>query len=196
MYQHSGFTLLEVLIALLVFSIGLIGLAGMQVAGLKLGHDSALRSSAIILAGDIADRMRANHAAFMLITNNPYDNPGATTVGNPSCLGKDGSGADTDAQCTPNEMALHDFYEWQAKIGGQSATAWHPAYRAQLPAGSGVVCIDSTPEDGAPPPGDPACDGIITTPGKPLFAIKLWWRERKDEASPGTLQQFVTSLSP
>lgn len=60
---HSGgFTLLEVLIALLVLSVGLLGIAGLQLTSLRSNHSAYLRSQATILAYDILDRMRANRA--------------------------------------------------------------------------------------------------------------------------------------
>ncbi len=60
--QHlqRGFTLLEVLIALLVLSIGLLGLAGLQSIGLRSTHGASLTSQASMLAYDMADRIRAN----------------------------------------------------------------------------------------------------------------------------------------
>lgn len=194
--NQTGMTLMEVLIAVMVFSIGLLGLASLQVTGLKLGSDSSLRSIATMQAIDMADRMRTNNTSFVLGAASPYNNPAGNLVGNPNCVGKSAAGADVDVQCTSAQMAQHDFYEWYGHIRGQAASAWHPAYRQLLPAGEGVVCIDSTPDDGDPPPGNVACDGIIAVPNKPVFAIKLWWRERKDEQNPGPLQRFVTSLSP
>lgn len=59
----GGFTLLEVLIALVVLSIGLLGLASMQANGLKQNHSAYLRSQAVTYAYDILERMRANHAS-------------------------------------------------------------------------------------------------------------------------------------
>lgn len=56
----SGFTLLEVLIAILVLAIGLLGLAGLQVAGLRADHSAFHRSQAVMLAYDILDLLRAN----------------------------------------------------------------------------------------------------------------------------------------
>jgi type IV pilus assembly protein PilV len=57
--QH-GFTLIEVLVALVILSVGLLGIAGMQVAGIRNTHYSYLRSQATAFAGEITDRMRAN----------------------------------------------------------------------------------------------------------------------------------------
>ena len=57
--QH-GFSLLEVLIALLVLSIGLLGLAALQTISLKANHSAYTRTQAIYLAYDIMDRIKAN----------------------------------------------------------------------------------------------------------------------------------------
>ncbi len=58
--MQGGMTLIEVLVALLVLSIGLLGVAGLQWQALRSNHGAHLRSQATILAHDIADRMRAN----------------------------------------------------------------------------------------------------------------------------------------
>ena len=60
--QH-GFTMLEVLISMIVISIGLLGYAGLQAASLKNGHVAYLRSQATIQAHDIVERMRVNRTA-------------------------------------------------------------------------------------------------------------------------------------
>ena len=59
----GGFTLLEVLITVVIFSIGLLGLAGLQATGIKLNHSSLLRTQATLLAYDVADCMRANRGS-------------------------------------------------------------------------------------------------------------------------------------
>lgn len=58
----SGFTLIEVLVAVLVLSVGLLGLVGLQGVALKMNHGAYVRSQASNLAYDIADAMRANRA--------------------------------------------------------------------------------------------------------------------------------------
>lgn len=60
---QRGFTLLEVLIALVVLSIGLLSLAGLQATGLRNNHSAYLRSQATLLAYDAIDRIRANRSA-------------------------------------------------------------------------------------------------------------------------------------
>lgn len=60
--RHSmrGFTLLEVLVAIVVMSIGLLGLAGLMASSLKNSHSAYQRTQATWLAYDALDRMRAN----------------------------------------------------------------------------------------------------------------------------------------
>jgi len=59
----AGFTMIEVLVALVVLSIGLLGVAGLQIVGLKGNLSAAFRTQASYLADDIIDRMRANYIA-------------------------------------------------------------------------------------------------------------------------------------
>ncbi|MGX2042136.1 type IV pilus modification protein PilV [Methylocaldum sp. MU1018] len=58
--KQRGFTLMEVLIAFLIMAIGLLGLAGLQVTGLRNDQSAFHRSQAVILAYDILDLLRAN----------------------------------------------------------------------------------------------------------------------------------------
>lgn len=58
--SQSGMTLIEVLIAVLVLSVGLLGLAAMQTVSLRQNQSAAVRSQATLLAYEITDRMRAN----------------------------------------------------------------------------------------------------------------------------------------
>lgn len=58
-----GFTLVEALVTLLVLSIGLLGVAALQLASLRSNHSASTRSQATFLAYEIVDRMRANRTA-------------------------------------------------------------------------------------------------------------------------------------
>jgi type IV pilus assembly protein PilV len=62
---QRGATLVEVLVALLVLSIGLLGVAALQVSALQTNQGAHVRSQASVLAYDIADRMRANRAVAL-----------------------------------------------------------------------------------------------------------------------------------
>lgn len=128
---NGGYSLIEILVAVLVLAIGLLGLAQLQLTSIQNTHSSHLRSVATALAYDMADRVRANQAGFQ---TGAYNNPAAAQ--DASCLG---------AGCAPAAMAGHDAFEWQADAA------------AQLPSGAAVICLDSTPNDGTS--AAPACDG-------------------------------------
>jgi type IV pilus assembly protein PilV len=66
--RDRGFSLIEVLIALLVLAIGLLGLAALQAQGLRFNHDAYVRTQATNLAYDIVDRMRANRTNLAAYT--------------------------------------------------------------------------------------------------------------------------------
>jgi type IV pilus assembly protein PilV len=61
--RSRGFTLVEALIALVVLSIGLLGVASLQLSSLRWNHGASMRSQATLLAYDVLDRMRANQVA-------------------------------------------------------------------------------------------------------------------------------------
>lgn len=77
MSHQRGFTLIEVLIAAIVLSVGLLGLAGLQTVSLKMNQGSILRAQATALAIEITDAMRANkndassYAGTFSVTCNP-----------------------------------------------------------------------------------------------------------------------------
>jgi type IV pilus assembly protein PilV len=92
-----GFSLIEVLVALIVMSVGMLGIAGLYVHGLQAGRTSLFRHHAVNLAGDVADRIRANPTAGIA-----YE---AVAGADNGCVG-----GTTD--CTPAEMAASDIDLW------------------------------------------------------------------------------------
>lgn len=72
MRKQAGTSLIEVLVTILIVSLGLLGVAGVVGMGLKDSHSSYGRTQASLLAVDIVDRMRANRAAAQAI-GKPYD---------------------------------------------------------------------------------------------------------------------------
>ncbi len=61
--RQGGFSLVEVLIALIILSVGMLGIAVLYVQSMQAGRTSMFRHHAITLAGDVADRIRANPLA-------------------------------------------------------------------------------------------------------------------------------------
>ena len=93
----SGFTLIEVLVALVVMSVGMLGITGLYVTSMQAGRTSLFHHHAVTLAGDIADRIRANPRATFLYAGVGADNNCAPPVA---------------VDCTPAEMAAHDIFQW------------------------------------------------------------------------------------
>jgi len=94
--QASGFSLIEVLIAIVILAVGLLGIAGLQVIGLKSNHSSYMRSQATFQIASMFDRMRANRTQAL---NDAYDiSLGATPSGT--------SLADQDLIAWKNELAV------------------------------------------------------------------------------------------
>ena len=117
--DQKGFTLMEVLIAVLILSIGLLGLASLQANGLRSNFGSYARSQAVLMANDMADRIRANPTQAAA---GSYNNITAT-VADPGCLAAD---------CTSVEMASHDI------------AAWYTNLQNTLPMGTGTVAGNGT----------------------------------------------------
>ncbi len=97
-HAQRGFSLLEILVAIIVLSIGLLGLAGLQVSGMKANQGAYLRTQANALAYDIIERMRANVTPAI---NGAY-------VGEWQCAGYAASGLNT--------IAARDIDAWMANL--------------------------------------------------------------------------------
>ncbi len=83
---QKGFTLIEYMVSLIVLSIGLLGVAGMQSLGLRLNYDALQRSQATILAYSIAEKMRLDPVNALLVTGtNPYEGTFFAASGGATC---------------------------------------------------------------------------------------------------------------
>ncbi len=98
-----GFTIIEVAIAMLVLSVGLLGVAGLQASGMKNTHQSHQRAIAMTQARDLADRMRANLTGTRTFE---YTKTISLVPTTPDCESSANS-------CTPAELAASDLYNWQ-----------------------------------------------------------------------------------
>lgn len=99
--RMHGFTLVEVLVALVVMAVGLLGIAGLYVEGLRAGRTSVYRSAAVTLASDMADRIRANPDGIYAGTGPGVDN---------GCVNGGGD-------CTPEQMSQDDWFRWTRDLG-------------------------------------------------------------------------------
>ena len=83
----SGFTLVEVLVALLIVALGMLGNAMLQLQGMKNSNDAYLRSQIGLFAYEIADRVRANRECQVA-----YTNQGFFTIASPYIVGTSSAG--------------------------------------------------------------------------------------------------------
>ena len=128
-YTQSGMTLIEILITLLVMSVGLLGLAGLQATAIKDGLDVAKRSQVTWMANEVIERIRATTAAD--IAFDPFGDKGTNTLSgypinftaascaNPATSCSDISGTNATT-CTAAEIAVQDIQE---VFCGQAAPA-------------------------------------------------------------------------
>ena len=114
--SQSGFSLVEVLVALIIMSVGMLGIATLFVQSMQAGRTSMFRHHAVTLAGDIADRIRANPRAGIAYQGAGGDN-GCIAQGN---------------DCSEAAMAANDIYLWDSQVSDS------------LPGGDVTVLFDDT----------------------------------------------------
>lgn len=130
--KHSGFTLIEVLVAALVLGIGVLGLATTMLLGLKSNQSAYFRSQASAAAYDMADRIRLNRAAAVAGSYNNIDIDKDSSVASALTCNDNSTG------CTPTQQAAEDIRQWSANFVGSNASA------ARLPDGRGTVSRDGS----------------------------------------------------
>ncbi len=124
-YTHqTGFSLIEIMIAVVVLSVGLLGLAGMQFGGLRSVSDSTTYTKASMAVAEMAERLHSNPVA---VANNAFASvssdagAGATTtincaaVPNPYCSSYYDTATPATvaaASCSPDELAAFDINTW------------------------------------------------------------------------------------
>lgn len=107
--KDTGFSLLEVLIALLVLSVGLLGIAGLQTFSLQFNHQSYERTQATLLISDIAERITANPLAARA---NRYDGVLDTAMAS----SYSGYGGCPSSCSTTSELATYDLFLWKSAL--------------------------------------------------------------------------------
>lgn len=102
-YRVRGFTLIEVLIAFVVLTIGLLGAVALQAKAKQSSYDAAQRSAAVALANDIIERIRANDDPSIIAQYETTFSSSTTLSSAEGCLSH---------QCTPTQVAAYDIQQW------------------------------------------------------------------------------------
>lgn len=107
---ERGVSLIEVMVAVLVFSIGLLGIAMLQMRGAQFTKDSSSRTAAIVLARSLAESMRANPSVAIPSngTDSAYLYDGSTTYTDDDCATKNVN--------SPADIAKRDLACWQRAL--------------------------------------------------------------------------------
>jgi type IV pilus assembly protein PilV len=128
-----GFSLVEVLVALVVMSVGMLGIASLYVVSIQSGKSAVSRMQAVSLAADLADRIRVNAQAGATY-NTSAANSTADKGSDKGCIG--GS-----ADCSGEDMALTDLSQWSAALqtalpGGTIGAVTYPRGTVELTVGT------------------------------------------------------------
>lgn len=172
---QSGFSIIEVLVAILILSVGMLGAVGMQATAMKSNKEARNQATATTLARELAEKMRGNHTVAIKTTaaDNPYlfdtTLEASTTIATPAvnCF--------TTGCPIVKDAATWDVADWQGRV------------QATLPTPRVKVCFDKSPFDSG---GKPrwACtdDGDIAV-------LKMSWTRNN---TAGTLEFAATSGVP
>lgn len=133
--HEQGFTLVEVLVALLILAIGLLGMASLMMTSLSSNHSAYQRSQASMLAYDMAERLRLNRT--QAITSNSYVFSSTTTMpSNPNCKSNG---------CTAAQVAQQDVREWQENFQDVNGVGLDgDDYRPAIAGATGTIARDSS----------------------------------------------------
>jgi type IV pilus assembly protein PilV len=117
--RQTGVGLIEVLVAVLVLTIGILGMVALQTKALQFTQESVYTSQALMMAYEMTDRMRANKGSQI----DYLVDYGSNVIANTDCESSD---------CSPSQMAKFD------------AAAWKSAIEVNLPSGDGQIAVDNS----------------------------------------------------
>jgi type IV pilus assembly protein PilV len=103
-HHQIGFSMVEVLVALVVLAIGLLGIAALYLNSLQSGRTAIYRTQAVTLAADLADRIRMNRTAQAAYGTLFADAEAVVAT----CT--------TTGGCSDADLASTDLANWKAAI--------------------------------------------------------------------------------
>ena len=162
--------MLEVLIAVLVFSLGMIGLAGLLIFAISSNHVAYLRTQATFLAHGMAARMGANPAGVWAGDYNINAILAPGTAITTTCA----------AGCNPADLATHDIQAWSQQVN------------TFLPSAQGTITC-STAGLGYVPT---AAQQDMRPPYGGKCTMRLWWNEAKSADGTKQLHSFEWIFQP
>ncbi len=114
-YYNQGVGLVEVLITLLIVSVGVLNMAALQTTAKKSNFDAVQRTTGVLLASDILERMRANPVTLAnYLTNSSGLGGGTLSTPSQTCI--------LTSKCSTSELAAYDLWAWEQAVDGASET--------------------------------------------------------------------------
>lgn len=169
--KQQGYGLIEVMVALFVLSIGLLGVAGLQLQGIRGGYTATLRTQAVMQTVEIIERMRANPPAVNDGRDAVIYNSLVSDLGQNHGCEKIGTTASN--LCTAQQMAEHDIWAWKQNLD--------EVFPNMTPTAS-IVGIGFVPDD-------PKMNKPTTT----NFVVTINWIERGVAKTYSTQTQIMGS---
>lgn len=173
--KQAGFSMVEILVAIMILSIGVLGAVGMQASSMQSNKEARFQAAAGSLARELAEKMRGNHTVAIE----------TTAVANPYLLDVTLTSATTLSEPTPNcvsaacptalNIAAWDIYEWQLRVRDTFSS---PKIK---------ICMDQDPFDSSGVP-KWECSNTGT-----VAVLKMAWNRPGEKSSTGTAQ--LTSSS-
>jgi type IV pilus assembly protein PilV len=125
---QAGFSLIEVLVALIVLSVGMLGMGKMMMVSMKSNSSAYSNTQAMTLANAMLERIRANRVIALGGATSTYSLPALTSTttfgAGPNCL---------TAACSSAAMATSDVAGWLGLLGSTNG----------LPSGKGSINFGS-----------------------------------------------------
>ena len=168
--RTDGFSLVEVLVAMVILTIGLLGLAGLQARSHTAEAEAFSRAQALILVQDLAERIATNRVEAKKGAASAYNTAVVQGVGH----------ADVNCAALPSttsvEVAAKDLCEWDLALKGATQTV-SGSKVASLTGARGCIVFQSAPiaqfvvtvawagrdSFGAPPVDRPCASAAIPT---------------------------------
>lgn len=176
-HSAAGFSLVEILVSVVVLSMGLLGAIGMLLASVRSGNDAATFTAALNLARELSEKARMNHrVAAKHDASNAYlvedwragTASDAPAAGAPCAVAGAVAGSVSGMGCTPADLAAWDMREWKRRIA------------KALPDARLSVCFDETPWHAAAAEYTWACSKTGS-----IMVVKLGWTPRSGASEPG-----------
>lgn len=174
--HHKAFALIEVLIAIIIFSIAMIALLAIQLEGIASAQSASYRNLASSLAYNLADQMRANSASVSANAYNATIAVGGSVGAKNSCRTVYYNTTGTTSQCSSAQMAQDDLYNFALNL------------KNQIPNANAYICRDSSVMDGST--SSSSCDGNGN------YVIKIFWNDSSNKKLGTATNHLILEVQP